>query len=44
MPQLKDGDLFPSLKGTSLTHGEVSLPGAIPDGNYGVILAYRAHW
>lgn len=44
MPQLNTGDSFPPLKGSSLEHGEISLPGAIPEGNYGVILAYRAEW
>jgi hypothetical protein len=44
MTQLKDGDRFPSLAGQSVAHGAITLPDALAEGSYGVILAYRAHW
>ncbi len=44
MAQLKDGDQFPALQGASLNHGQISLPADIPDGKYGVLVVYRAHW
>ena len=44
MPQLQDGDRFPSLSGSTVNHGQLTLPDAIPAGNYGIVLAYRAHW
>jgi hypothetical protein len=44
MTQLKDGDRFPPLAGETVAHGHLALPEAIPEGNYAVVLAYRAHW
>lgn len=44
MAQLRDGDRFPALTGETVEHGRITLPDAIPAGNYAVILAYRAHW
>jgi len=44
MTPLKDGDRFPSLSGETVAHGALSLPDAIPAGNYAAVLVYRAHW
>lgn len=42
--QLQNGERFPALAGDTVAHGRLTLPDAIAEGNYGVILAYRAHW
>ncbi len=44
MTQLNSGDAFPALSAESVNHGRISLPDAIPAGQYAVVLAYRAHW
>ena len=44
MSKFNPGDDFPNLQGSSVNHGTIALPGHLPDGHYGVILAYRAHW
>ena len=44
MLKIQPGEPFPQLKGTSVNHGEITFPDDIPAGNYGVLLAYRAHW
>ena len=42
--QLQNGDVFPSLTGSTVAHGEITLPDASPAENYTAILVYRAHW
>ncbi len=44
MSKFNPGDPFPQLKGFSVDHDMIELPGALPEGHYGVVLAYRAHW
>ena len=44
MSKFDAGDTFPALQGFSVDHGMVSLPKDIPEGNWGIVLAYRAHW
>ncbi len=44
MPQLKDGDLFPSFAAQTIDGARVTLPDDVPAGNYAVIVAYRAEW
>jgi hypothetical protein len=44
MHKFNAGDPFPNLGGESVNHGTVNLPGDIPEGNYGIVLAYRANW
>jgi len=44
MPQLKNGDLFPSLSAESVNHGRITVPDDIPAGDFAMIVVYRAHW
>ncbi len=44
MHKLNGGDSFPAIQAETVKHGKVSLPGDIPEGRYGVVLAYRANW
>ena len=44
MSKFNPGDAFPQLQGFSVNHGMVTLPGDLPEGQWGVVLAYRAHW
>ena len=40
---LENGEQFPSITGSSVAHGEISLPDYTA-GSWGVLLFYRGHW
>lgn len=44
MFKFNGGEIFPSLTAESVAHGTVTLPDAIPAGNWGVVFTYRANW